>query len=188
MCWSIRYDNRGHRSFEGAPSPGEVVGVLADNEAYRYVTVAGDTAESVTEAFAELIRVARPAFVLNASVWVPGAFRLAGRVVGSAQMTREVRRQEQRFRITLWSPTPDLRDDTTALVDVGIATTPFLELPDGSAARLIYVGSETTDSDVDAILYRRDILVDAEYPTTISEVLPCVLFNDLNLNNVERLS
>jgi hypothetical protein len=175
-------------TFAGTPSPGEVVGVLADGTPYRYQTVIGDTAESVTEAIAELIRVIRPAFVLNASLWVPSAYRLVGRVVGSVRMTREVRRQEQRFRMTLWSPTPELRDDTAALVDVGVATTPFLKLPDGSAARLIYAGSETTDNDADATLYRRDILVDAEYPTTISEILPCVLFSDLNVNQVERLS
>ena len=41
------------------------------------------------------------------------------------------------------------------------------------------------DQSQDALLYRRDLLYRIEYPTTINELLPSMLFGDLILNAAE---
>lgn len=94
-----------------------------------------------------------------------------------------MRRQEQGFRITAWCSAPGIRDATCTLIDAALAGIPFLALPDGSAGRLRYRGTATMDQSQDAALYRRDLIYTVEYPTTLTDLLPAMLFADLDLND-----
>ncbi len=67
-------------------------------------------------------------------------------------------------------------------IDAALAMMPFIAMPDGTAARLIYAGSTVFDQSQDAILYRRDLAYTVEYATTITALQPSMLFGDLNLN------
>ena len=73
----------------------------------------------------------------------------------------------------------DLRAD---VLDAAFAATPFLGLPDGSAARLAYVATTSFDQHEDAGLYRRDLVYSVEFPTTQTTTQPAMLFGVLGLD------
>ena len=173
--------------FGGTPLSGDVVGVLVDGTAFRYVVAERATLRSVAADIAVLVRAGRPALLLNDTLRFPQATNLIARVVRPAITTREIRRQEQMFRISLWCPTPDVRDASAALIDLTLASARFLDLPDGSSARVLNSGGETLDQSADAALYRRDLLVTAEYATTIRDLLPRMLFGELRMTDVDQL-
>jgi len=84
----------------------------------------------------------------------------------------------QGFRLSCWCPTPALRDQTAILIDQALSTQTFLTLADTSQARLREVDTLVFDQSQNANLYRRDLLVAVEYPTTITTTLPAVIFGN----------
>ncbi|PHK92917.1 hypothetical protein CR162_21340, partial [Pseudoroseomonas rhizosphaerae] len=95
-------------------------------------------------------------------------------VMGKAQ--REVRRQSHGFTITVWAPSPELRDSASIAVDSFIAARDWLPLPDGSEGRLIYTGTTPVDDAQEAGLYRRDFEFTVEYGLFEFKDVPTVLF------------
>jgi hypothetical protein len=95
---------------------------------------------------------------------------------------QEVRRQEQGFRITCWCPTPTARDTVASAIDLLLTGFRFISLEDNSHGRLQYKGTLVFDQSQDALLYRRDLLYNVEYCTTISEIEPSMLFGNLIVN------
>ena len=169
-------------TFDGDVDPGVIVGIIVDEETYAYHTQIGDSVNSVVEQVGNLVRARRDAFVLNNTLYIPGAARIIARVQSSFITTTEVRRQSQVFRISFWCATPEIRDQACARVDLWLAGLNFLTLSDGSSARLISRGGETIDRDSDANLYRRDILYEAEFATTTTQLQMSMLFGSLGIN------
>lgn len=165
-------------TFAGDASPGQLAGLLADNRAFVHRTAPGDTPALVAAVLADAVRAERIATLSGASVTVPGARGLIARVAADGAQRAELRRQAANYRVTLWCPTPALRDAAAAAVDAALASLTFLPLPDG-AARLRGVGSATADGGQDAALFRRDLLLEAEYPTVLTTVQPAMLFGVL---------
>jgi hypothetical protein len=114
------------------------------------------------------------------------------RVVNGAGALQEIKRQAQGFKISLWCPDPVSRDAAAPVIDDALAVLGFVALADGSSARLIFAGSVAQDEAADATLYRRDIVYNAEYPTTMSQITPAMLFGtgafDANAAFVENLN
>ncbi|HTR17163.1 MAG TPA: hypothetical protein VMI52_09040, partial [Acetobacteraceae bacterium] len=127
-------------------------------------------------------RADRIALLTNATVTVPGVTGLIARTAADAPAIEELRRQTQQFRITAWCPDPDSRDAVARIVDAVLAGIVFLPLADGSAGRIRFAGSTSFDQQQDAALYRRDLIYDVEYPTTLTSTLPSMLFGDVVLN------
>ena len=95
---------------------------------------------------------------------------------------RELRRQSQAFRIACFCPSPGLRDNATAIIDTALARVRFLKLADASTAHLMHENSFTSDSAELALLYRRDLIIRAEYATTETAHLPTLLFGAGTVN------
>jgi hypothetical protein len=165
-------------TFGGSAAPGQVAGLLADNMAVVHRTEAGDTPAMVAAILASYLRTQRAAVLSDATVTVPGARLLIGRVVADQRFTEELRRQLQRFRITCWCPDPASRDAAAAAVDVALAAQPFIALPDGTQGRLRFVSSAVFDQSQDAQLYRRDLVYSVDYSTTQTTTLPSMIFGD----------
>ena len=170
-------------TFSGCADAGQVAGLLLDQTTYRYVTKAGDTPRRVALGLIGQLGPKRLALLLDETIRFYNVGRLVARVVGPAVATREVRRQQQAFRLSFWCPTPAVRDHVVALADLSLAAQSFIDLPDGSSARLRYVRSETIDRASDATLFRRDLIYDVEYATMLQEVQAAMLFGDLRLND-----
>lgn len=168
-------------TFAGAAGSGQLAGLLADNLAVVHRTEANDTPELVAAILASYLRTHRAAVLSGATVTVPGARLLIGRVVADQGCTEELRRQRQRFRITCWCPDPVSRDAAAVAVDTALAAQPFIALPDGTQGRLRFVSSAVLDQSQDAQLYRRDLVYSVDYSTTHVNTLPSMIFGDATL-------
>jgi hypothetical protein len=169
-------------TFGGTAGPGQLAGVLINNSSYVYASQGGDTPETVAANLATSARTDEIISLSGATLTIPGADSVVARVVACASVLQEVRRQEQGFRITSWCPTPATRDASASAIDLLLVGFQFIDLADGSQGRLQYRGTLEFDQSQDALLYRRDLLYDVEYPTTITALQPAMLFGDLVLN------
>lgn len=163
-------------TFGGTASLGQVAGLLIDNSAFVHRTQSGDTPEGVAATLAAYIRTTRIAQVSGASIVIPGAGSVIGRVVADQSAQAETRRQLQTLRLSCWCPTPALRDAAAVAIDLALSQRKFIALPDGASAHLRGAGTQVFDQSQNANLYRRDLLIEAEYATTASETLPALIF------------
>lgn len=166
----------------GTPSAGMLIGIQADILSVVYSTTATDTPELVAaQLAADLVALGRVALASGATVTVPGVGYLLGRVVAAQPGLLETRRQRQGFRVSLWCPSPALRDETGAAVDGALAAMSFITLPDTTAGRLRFMSSVLYDQSLNAKLYRRDLLYSVDYATTITQSLPEMIFGVTNI-------
>jgi hypothetical protein len=147
-----------------------------------------DSVDTVAAALAAAIRQERSALSVGPVITVPDARSILARVVMSGTMHSEIRRQERDIRVIFWCPNPTLRDLVSREVDLGLAQHPFLELPDGSSARITYKGTVVFDQAQNAQLYRRDLIMTADYPTVLVETQPPMLFGALELNAMDVIA
>ncbi|MDR3525383.1 MAG: hypothetical protein P4L66_14930 [Acetobacteraceae bacterium] len=163
-------------TFGGTASLGQLAGLLIDNAAFVHRTQTGDSPEGVAATLAAYIRTTRIAHVTGASIAIPGAGSVIGRVVADQSAQTETRRQLQTIRLSCWCPNPTTRDSAASAIDQALSLVHYLTLPDGTAARLQEAGTLVFDQSQNANLYRRDLLLDVEYATTASQTLPALIF------------
>lgn len=164
-------------SFSGICAAGQLAGIAVDGAIFPYAVQVRDTPQTVASNLAALLRAA--GWLVNyagSTLTVPAARLFAARVVAGGRSLQEIKRQAQTFGISLWCGDPATRDAAATLIDVALATPNFIGLADGSSARLRFAGGTTTDRSADAGLYRRDLIYEAEYPTTLAAITPAMLF------------
>jgi hypothetical protein len=168
-------------TFAGSANTGLLAGLLVDSLAVVHRTVTADTPELVAATLGEMIRTQRIAQVSEATVTVPGAALLLGRVVADQPVLRWTRSQLQQFLISCWCPDPTSRDSIAAAIDNALSSLSFIVLGDGSSGRLRYVGTTEFDQSQDAALYRRDLVYSVDYQTTVADTLPSMIFGNTTL-------
>lgn len=169
----------------GSAGLGQVAGILIggkNGQSYAYRTQVGDSPPLVAAKLATLVRANAIVQLSGSTLTIPGAGDLIARVSADASAQQEVRRQEQVFRVTCWCPTPTSRDAAAIAIDQALAQSTFIAFADGSMGKLTYAGTAVFDQSQDALLYRRDLLYQIEYPTIITVLQPAMLFGDLWLN------
>jgi hypothetical protein len=151
-----------------APFTAHVVSILVSGKVYPYQVLSTDTLATIATALAALIAVDRPGTVAASGVvTLPSTASItAARVGVTGTSIRELRRQERVFQVTVWASTPAQRDVIGAALDLALAATEFLSMPDGYGARLIYRNSHISDDMQKSKLYRRDFQYSVEYATT----------------------
>jgi len=170
-------------SFSGVCAVGQLAGAAINGAIFAYAVQGNDSPATVASNLAALLRAAGWLVdYAGASLTVPGAEMFTVRVVHGALALQEIKRQNQDFYITLWCPEPASRDLASSLIDRTLATTQFIALADGSYARMIYAGSDVQDANADAALYKRTIRYRAEYPTTLSQITPAMLFGSSSVS------
>jgi hypothetical protein len=163
--------------FSGSCAVGQLAGIKVNGVVYPYAVQGNDSPATVASNIAVLLRAA--GWVVDyagATVGVPGAETFTARVVSGAGSLQEIKRQQQDFKISLWCPDPASRDAVAPVIDEALADLKFIPLADGSYARLVFAGSMAEDNAADATLYRRDLTYGAEYPTTLAQMTPAMLF------------
>jgi hypothetical protein len=168
--------------FEGVAVAGELAGLLVNGQPFVYRAAAGDSAELVAAALADLVRATQICWLQNASLTIPGAVTLVARTAGVASVLQEWARQAQDFKISVWAPSPQTRDAVCGALGAALAQIAFLTLADGSSGRLRYQKTASFDDDQVASVYRRDFVFEVEYGTTISLHGPTMLFGDTDYN------
>ncbi len=169
-------------TFSGQCAAGQLAGVAADGALFPYAVQASDTPDTVASNLAASLRAA--GWITNyagSTIVLPAATLFTARVVSGAGALQEIKRQQQKFKVSLWCPDPVTRDRASSIVDQGLASVKFLQLADGSSARVTYSGGDTTDLSANAALYRRDLIYSAEFPTTLAQMAPAMLFGTAGL-------
>jgi hypothetical protein len=151
---------------------------------YTYAAKTGQTLGDIATALAAVVAVSiAGTSAANTVISIGSSGRVqAARVGGFGTVSKELRRQERLIQITVWTVDPTKRDVISAAIDVKLAATRFLTMPDGYSARLIYKNTMLVDTDQKALVYRRDLNYLVEYATTISEQRAAVIAPSANLN------
>lgn len=136
---------------------------------YVYSVQAGDTLNSIAAALAALINADTAASATGAVITVASAAQIKARVGGQGTVIKEVMRQIDRIHMNIWCPSPALGAAVAAPVKAAISGLNFLTLVDQMAARVITCGEYLDDMPEKPGLFRRCIMYDIEYPTTITE-------------------
>jgi predicted RecA/RadA family phage recombinase len=138
-----------------------------------YAIQAGDTLTSIATGIATLLSASVPGTTSNGHVVTiqdnAHAGLISARVVTVGQVGREVKRTDKSFQISLWSPTPQLRDSLAKTVDPMLGDLRNLMLADGSVGWNRYEYTIEFDTPSEEGLYRRDLFYRVEYPTLIVE-------------------
>jgi len=157
------------------------VALLIDKLAYTYAIQANDTLDSIAAALAMQIPGASSAG--HVITIASGSIIRAARAGGSGTSISEVRRQMRLFQITIWADTPDNRKAVAKLVDPMLSNQEFITLADGTGARIIYQSSCDDDMPQKANAYRRDLLYQVEYATTLEIDSTQVVVQQENIAN-----
>jgi hypothetical protein len=168
----------------GTPSVPQNVMLRINNRDYVYGVRSQDALVDIATALARLVAVdvagtAEQGPVINIG---PSGRVQAARVGGFGTVAKEIRRQDRVVMITVWAPTPDLRDKIAAAIDVDLADRHFLTMPDGYGARLIYKNSLVVDALQKAVLYRRDLNYSVEFATTKAHQAAAVIAPKMTLD------
>jgi hypothetical protein len=135
-----------------------------------YQPSSGDTTATIAAALAAKITAAfATATVVGSTITVPSSAYLVAEVGVTGTQIAEVRRQRTQAQITLWCPTPTIRDNIAKLIEPTLALQTFLTMPDQTAARFRYHNTVVTDQAQKVQLYRRDLIYDVEYATTVTD-------------------
>jgi hypothetical protein len=137
--------------------------VTVNGTAYSYKVLDDDTLDSIAAGMANLVTGATSD---GPVVTFQDVHSMAAVVITTGTGVRQLRCQERLIRFTVWAPSPAARDAITKVVDLELATSPRLRMPDGTTARLVYKGSPVTDMLEKSQIYRRDLLYTVEYATT----------------------
>lgn len=168
----------------GTPQAALNVALLVNGRSYVYPVQAGDSLTAIATGLAALVSQDTPATNNGPILTIPGAYSLTARVGGFNTIVQELGRQRRALQITLWCPTPALRDQAAKLVDPALRAMQTLLMPDGVAARFIYERSHVTDSLEREACYRRDLVYTAEYATTISQQAPAVTVINIDIDHL----
>jgi hypothetical protein len=169
-------------SFAGAALGGELAGLLVNDQPFVYHAQSGDSAALVAASLADQVRTTQICWLQQSRLSIPGAVTLVARTTGLAAVLQEWARQAQELRISVWAGSPALRDQVCGAIGAGLSQIAFLTLADGSAGRLLYRKTASFDDDQVASVYRRELVYEVEYGTTVTVQTPTMLFGDLVYN------
>lgn len=155
-------------------TPQNVV-VQTHRASVAYAVQANDTLTTIATALATLLAALFPGTTNTGPVVTIPASAHAGivtaRVGVQGVVGREVKRQDKSFQISLWAPTPEVRDSLAKTVDPALAALTFVALADGTKGWIRYEFTIVMDTPSEEGMYRRDLFYTVEYPTMTTEIV-----------------
>lgn len=146
---------------------GQTCMVIMNKIGYAYTVQAGDTLASIASAIAALVPSAT---AVGNIVTVPSAYSLIGRMTTSGQSVMEFKRQQQMFQITIWANSYTSRAACAPVVDVSLGFIKRLLIPvDNFWAPIIHMHTKEFDQFDKTPVYRRDLIYQVEYATTLTQ-------------------
>ena len=144
--------------FTGTAGPGVVAGVMVDGRSYAWRVPQVSTPGVVAAVLADMVRADRPAMLADATISFPQGRGVLARAAADGRGGQELRRQEARFRVTAWCPSPEARDSVVAFVDLALAGVAFLDVG-GWGCRVLSAGSASHDEGAAGRVWRRELHV-----------------------------
>lgn len=137
--------------------------IKLDNRLFSASFHAGKTAAEVADVLhAKLPR----SFTIGPCIYVLMVEHISVSVTTAGTAVRELRRQIKDFQITVWAPTPHLRNRVGCAIDEVLSERCTVDLEDGAPAQLFYTRQFDTDTAENWHVYRRDLIFSINYATT----------------------
>lgn len=155
----------------GAIQVGDVATIDRNYAVSTYAVQASDTLASVAAGIASAIGGTASGNVVTAP---SGTFALSAGVSTQGTVIQPMRRIERRIQVTIWAPTPSLRDQAAPIIDNALWNAERITLPDGTPCGLSYQGSPMTDMLEKQAIYRRDLMIAARYLSTQTQTAQTV--------------
>lgn len=176
-------------TLSGAVSTPTNVYFLIDNVGYHYSVQSNDTLTTIATAMAIQIPGATS---VGAVVTIPDGISIVARTGGVGTASRELRRQAKDFQITIWSPTPALRDKVASALDIALSEESNISLSDGAPSYMVYTRSFQSDASENYLVYRRDFVYTVNYATTqtidaAQVVAPVMHITDISNNPIKTI-
>jgi len=106
---------------------------------------------------------------------------------GAGKAVRELRRQIKDFQITVWAPTPQLREQAGAATDAALSAESNIDLGDGAPAQMFYARQFDSDKAENWHVYRRDLFFSVNFATTQTITAPEVIQTLTTLNGQQAV-
>lgn len=159
-----------------APEPyrPQNLALFVNGRAYLHQATAGQTPALIAAALHALVAVDHPgATVLGAVITLPSTARVGpGRVGVIGATLEEVRRVEKVFDVIAWAESGPACSELVKLFDAKLSRYRYLDLPDGSRARIVYQGSRDDPTAERQRVYKRHLSYRTEFATTIADEAP----------------
>lgn len=161
-------------TFSGTASTNETIGVsVGNNYGHAYRLLANDTPTSVASVFAGAL----PFATANGASITFATSEPIGCAVGADVTTAmEIHRQSQIWRVSVWAPTTDLRDQFCSIIDPGLQVNDRLLFSDNSVSEPVVSAGTFVDDIVEKeSMWRRDLLYRICYPTVYVQTVPVMV-------------
>jgi hypothetical protein len=160
----------------GAIQAGDVALIkVGFRNAYATPITSGSTLASIASALAALVAVNYPGTVaVGTAITVATSSAVFVATGGAGTAWKELERQTQIYRITVWCPTPTARDLVGPVLKLAFSQINRLPLADNSYASVKYQRSIVTDKNQNEQSYRRDFFYTVEFPTSITASFPTI--------------
>lgn len=155
------------------------VRVNLNGKAFTFSFRAGTTAEQAIKKFSAVLP---KSFTVLSSVCVLMAEHLSVSATTPGTAVKELHRQIKDFQVTVWAPTPGLRDRIGSAIDTALSEQCHIDLNDGTPAQLLYARQFDSDRSENWHVYRRDLIFSVNYATTRTITAPEVTQFDVTLN------
>lgn len=150
-----------------------------DGRAFFFHFHAGITAEKVIHVISQTLP---RSFALAGTVCVMAVNRIQVYATTAGTVVRELRRQIKDFQITVWAPTPELREKVGTTIDRAFSEQCHIDLDDGAPALLFYARQFDSDRAENWHVYRRDLIFSVNFATTQTLTAPEVTHVEVTLN------
>lgn len=155
--------------------------VFVNNVPYVYAVQAADSLRTIATALATLI--GQGATSAGAVITLPAGVRLGAVRIGvTGTSVLEIARQQKLFQITVWADSPHNRTAIAKVIDPALKSLTFINLPDYTAGRIRYATNRESDNAEKQNVYRRDLMFNVEYATTLLETNTTITQEQLNIS------
>jgi hypothetical protein len=153
--------------------------ITVNGNGYNYAVQPTDTTTLIAENLAQRI----PGATYSSNIInIPNAYRISTGIGVTGVSARELAREERVFTLTVWAPTPQVREEIGNAISSLFASFSRIVMPDGYFSQLKFVGSSEHDELQKTKCYRRDIKFLVEYAITESETDYSITNNIVNIS------
>lgn len=149
----------------GAVTVPQAILVTLNKIDYGYIVQSTDTLDTIASSIAALIPGAS---ALANVITITGVIQsLLAVVVVTGTLALEIKRQIKLFYVSVFSPTPDIRETLGDAIETALGSSIYLQFADGTSAPIFYKGINEQDMHEKNIIYQRDLVWTIEYPSMI---------------------
>jgi phage tail protein X len=148
----------------GTPTAGEYLTIIAQNS-HVYSRTGASAAAILSALQADAVSDYPSVTATSSTITFPTTSTLQARLGAPGTMGQVTHRQKHAIIVSVWAPTPALRNALAAAIDVVMKENIRITLPDTSEALITYDRAIQSDNFETATVYRRDLYYNVEYAT-----------------------